>query len=181
MKITKVELFHVTGLSSPGWTPVIVRLNTDEGLSGVGEVGLAIVLGHSAGFGMVKDLAERFVIGADPITNEELWETMLRKGFWTLGGGAAVYGGMSAIDQALWDIRGKALGVPVHVLLGGRTGQQLRAYASQLQFRWTEQINHEPVVRPEEYAEEALKAVSEGYTALKVDPLMFALTPQSLR
>jgi galactonate dehydratase len=173
MKITKVEIFHVRATWSPNWHPVIIRINTDEGLSGLGEVGLAIGVGHSAGMGMVKDLAERFVIGADPMKNERLWEDMFRRGFWTLGGGAAVYGGMSAIDEALWDIRGKALGVPVHVILGGKTNEKLRAYASQLQFRWTEEINQKPAVKPEEYAEEALKAVSEGYTAVKVDPLHF--------
>jgi L-alanine-DL-glutamate epimerase-like enolase superfamily enzyme len=61
----------------------------------------------------------------------------------------------------------------VHVILGGKTNEKLRAYASQLQFGWTEEIDQKPAVKPDEYAEEALKAVSEGYTAVKVDPLHF--------
>ncbi len=173
MKITRVEIFHFKASWSKTWNPVIVRVHTDEGLSGLGEVGLAIGVGHSAGAGMVKDLAEKFLIGADPRKSEKLWETMLRRSFWMVGGGPAVYGGLSAIDQALWDIRGKALGVPVHVLLGGKTNERLRVYASQLQFRWTDEIDQKPALRPQEYAEEAFKAVAQGYTAVKVDPLQF--------
>ena len=173
MKITRVEIFHVHGAWNPKWNPVIVRVHTDQGLSGLGEVGLAYGAGHSAGLGMVKNLAEAFVIGADPMENERLWEKMFRGSFWGQGGGPVVYGGMSAIDEALWDIKGKALNVPVHMLLGGKTSGKLRAYASQLQFRWSAGHNLKPAVRPEEYAEEALKALGQGYTAVKVDPLQF--------
>ena len=174
MKITSVEVFNVHGENwNPGLDPVIIRVNTDEGLSGLGEVGLAYGVGHSAAVGMVKDLAARFVIRADPMQNEKLWENMFRGSVWGLGGGPVVYGGMSAIDEALWDIKGKALNVPVYVLLGGKINAKLRTYASQLQFRWSDEHRPKPAVKPEEYAEEALRAVSQGHTAIKVDPLMF--------
>jgi len=62
-------------------------INTDEGISDVGEVGLAYGTGHSAGAGMAKNLAENFVLGADPFKSEKLWETMFRSSFWAQGGG----------------------------------------------------------------------------------------------
>jgi galactonate dehydratase len=173
VKITRVEGFLVHGEWNPKWNPVIVRIHTDEGLTGLGEVALAYGAGHSAGLGMAKNLAEKFLIGADPLLSEQLWERMFRNSFWGTGGGPVVYGGISAIDEALWDIRGKALNVPVHALLGGKSRSTLRAYASQLQFRWSGESNLKPAIQPEEYAEEALKALAEGYTAVKVDPLHF--------
>jgi L-alanine-DL-glutamate epimerase-like enolase superfamily enzyme len=77
---------------------------------------------------------------------------------------------MSAIDIALWDVKGKALGVPVYQLLGGKTNDRLRCYASQIQFDWTDKkVN---LSTPEQYAEAALRAVAEGYDCVKLDPLV---------
>ena len=76
---------------------------------------------------------------------------------------------MSAVDIALWDIKGKALGKPVYELLGGKTNEKLRAYASQLQFDWD--TEHRNLSKPEEYARATEKALAEGYTAIKVDPV----------
>jgi len=170
MKVTSVEIFDLT-TDMPTWHPVVVRINTDEDISGVGEVGLAYGTGHTAGAGMAKNLAEQFVIGADPFKSERMWETMFRSTFWALGGGPVVFGGMSAIDIALWDIKGKALGVPVYQLLGGKTNDKLRTYASQIQFGWDKVWKN--LGSAEEYAEEARKAVSEGYDCVKIDPIMF--------
>ncbi len=174
MIISEVEIFDVklTPIVS-NWNPVIVRINTDEGVSGVGEVGLAYGTGSAAGVGMVRNLAEQFLMGKDPLQAEYLWDLMYRHTFWGLGGGPVVYGGMSAIDQALWDIKGKAFGMPVYQLLGGRCRGKLRAYASQIQFGWSEDMK--PCVKPEDYAEASQKAVSEGYTAVKVDPFGYDL------
>ena len=69
---------------------------------------------------MIKDLAERMIVGRDPARIEALWAEMYDHSFWAKGGGAIVFAGISAIEQALWDIKGKALGAPVHELLGGR-------------------------------------------------------------
>lgn len=79
---------------------------------------------------MVRNLAEHFLIGADPFRIEYLWNLMYRQTFWGQGGGPVVFGGMSAIDEALWDIKGKALGVPVYELPGGRCWDKLRVYAN---------------------------------------------------
>jgi galactonate dehydratase len=175
MKINSVEVFVITA----DWTqvlnrlnPVLVRINTDDGVSGLGEVGLAFGVGAEAGASYVKNVAEKLLIGADPMKIEGMWETMFRKIFWGLGGGPVVYGAMSAIDIACWDIKGKALGLPVYQLLGGKTNERLRTYASQLQFGW-DGVNPVPAKSPEEYAEQARKALSQGYDAVKVNPLMF--------
>jgi galactonate dehydratase len=164
MQITDVEIFDVTVGS---WHPVILRINTDEGISGVGEVALAYGVGSSAGVGMAQDLAERFLRGADPFQIEQIWDQMYRRTFWAQGGGPVVFGGMSAIDEALWDIKGKALGVPVYELLGGRCWDRLRVYAN----GW-----YSDCVTPEAYADAAQRVVEDGYTAMKFDP--FAVTPE---
>jgi L-alanine-DL-glutamate epimerase-like enolase superfamily enzyme len=170
MKITNVEIWDTQNEVLPMWHPVIIRVNTDEGISGVGEVGLAYGTGHSGGAGYVKNLAEDFLIGADPMKTEQMWETMFRNTFWAQGGGPVVYGGMSAIDIALWDIRGKALGQPVYQLLGGKTNESLRTYASQIQFGWDDTF--QMLGKAEQYADAARKAVAEGYDCVKIDPIM---------
>ncbi|MGH1462035.1 MAG: mandelate racemase/muconate lactonizing enzyme family protein [Neptuniibacter sp.] len=171
MKINRVEIFDIHCPERPVWNPVFVRVHTDEGLSGVGEAGLAYDLGHSAAANMIKEFAEEMLLGRDPFQTEDLWNLMLRGSFWGLGGGPIIYSAMSAIDTALWDIKGKALGLPVYQLLGGKVNEKLRTYASQLQFDWDEDFA--ALVQPEDYARAAEKAVAEGYDAVKVDPIMY--------
>jgi galactonate dehydratase len=173
MKITSVEIWDVSCPNLPWHHPVIIRVNTNEGISGLGEVGLAYGTGHSGGAAYVKNLAENFLLGADPMRTEALWDTMFRGTFWAQGGGPVVFGGMSAVDIACWDIKGKALGQPVYQLLGGKTNSKLRTYASQIQFGWDIDKQFR-LTKPEEYAEAARIAVREGYNAVKVDPTTFA-------
>ena len=173
MKITSVDIFLVTigrpsVLGSP-WNPVVVRVNTEDGISGYGEVGLCYGDTKEAPFGMCRDFA-KLIIGMDAMNNEAVW-ARLHNTFWGLGGGPVVYGAMSAIDIALWDIKGKALKVPVYTLLGGKTNTKLRAYASQIQFDWGQTAR--ALTRPEEYGEACLKAKEDGYDCVKVDPLCF--------
>ncbi|QLE79735.1 mandelate racemase/muconate lactonizing enzyme family protein [Francisella sp. Scap27] len=172
MKIIAVEVFDVYCDKRPAWSPVFVKVITDEGITGVGEAGLAYDLGHSAAANMIQEFAQAMVIGTDPFNSEKLWDRMLRESFWGLGGGPVVYAAMSAIDIALWDIKGKALGLPVYELLGGKTNPKLRTYASQLQFDW-DQYERKALYKPEDYAKATEKAVTEGYDAIKVDPMMF--------
>lgn len=171
MKINRVEIFDIHCPDRPVWNPVFVRIHTDEGISGVGEAGLAYDLGHSAAAHMIKEFAEEMLIGRDPFQTEDLWNLMLRGSFWGLGGGPIIYSAMSAIDTALWDIKGKALGLPVYQLLGGKVNDKLRTYASQLQFDWDEEFAK--LIHPDEYARAAEKAIAEGYDAVKVDPIMY--------
>ena len=172
MKITKIEIFDIHCPKRPAWTPVFIRVHTDEGIHGIGEAGLAYDLGHSAAAHMVKEFAQEMLTGANPFQSEHLWNRMLRESFWGLGGGPVVYSAMSAIDTALWDIKGKALGVPIYELLGGKTNHRLRTYASQLQFDWDEHTR-KTLFDPDDYAKATEKAIKEGYDAVKVDPMMF--------
>jgi L-alanine-DL-glutamate epimerase-like enolase superfamily enzyme len=180
MKIVSVDVMQVpsgnAGASRGEWAPVVVRINTDEGISGFGEVGLAYGKGWRAGYGMAQDFAE-VIIGEDPMNIEKIWETIFRKTFWGLGGGTVVNAAISGLDIALWDIKGKALGVPVWQLLGGKTNDHLRTYASQLQFNWGEAITKQTLVTPEEYAEVTRVAIADGYDAIKVDPIIFSDQP----
>ena len=169
MKITQVTIYHVHKRPTTGQRPILVRVDTDEGIYGVGEVGLAYGVGGAAGAAMVKELAAR-IIGKDPFRTEAIWEDFFKHTFWGQGGGTVVFSGISAIDIALWDIKAKALGVPLYQLLGGKTREKVRAYASQTQFGW----NHPGrlvLTSVEQYAEEARRAVEDGYDAIKVDVL----------
>ena len=170
MKITEVEIYdlQIDGEHS-NWHPVLIRIRTDEGISGAGEVALAYGVGGSAGAGMVKNMAESLLIGADPFRIEQIWDRMFRKTFWGQGGGPVVFGAMSAIDNALWDIKGKALGVPVYEMLGGACHDKLWVYAN----AWYSGCNS-----PESYADAALKVVADGFTAMKFDP--FAVRPDGV-
>jgi L-alanine-DL-glutamate epimerase-like enolase superfamily enzyme len=172
MKINRVEIFDIHPVKRPAWNPIFVRIHTDEGISGVGEAGLAYDVGHSAAAAMIKEFAEEMLIGFDPFQTEKLWSRMFRESFWALGGGPVVYSAMSAIDTALWDIKGKALGLPVYQLLGGKVNDKLRTYASQLQFDW-DVYERKTLASPEEYGKATEKVVAEGYDSVKVDPMMF--------
>ncbi len=171
MKITQVEIFDIHCPERVQWNPVFVRIYTDNGLVGVGEAGLAYDWGHSAAAAMIKEIAEAVLIGFDPMNTELLWSRMLRESFWGLGGGPVIYSAMSAIDTALWDIKGQYFGVPVYQLLGGKTNTELRCYASQLQFDWDVTANK--MLTPEDYAQAAAKAMAQGYDAVKVDPIVY--------
>jgi galactonate dehydratase len=174
MKITSVDVIRLNSGRSPvpgaAWHPTVVRVNTDEGISGLGEIGLAYSQSRHGSYGAAQDMAE-LVIGQDPMRSEGVWERMYRDSFWGLGGGGFEFGAISAIDIALWDIRGKALGVPVYQLLGGKTNTKLRSYASQLQLDWGTECH--PLIEPEEYAAATRAAMAEGYTCVKVNPIFF--------
>ena len=145
-----------------GRRPVVVQVLTDEGISGVGDASIAYGAGATAAAGMIKDLAEKFLLGRDPFRIEALWSEMYDHSFWAKGGGPIVFAGISAIEQALWDIKGKKLGVPVYEMLGGKFRDQARVYANGWSFR---------CATPDQFAREAERVVRDGYTALKFYPL----------
>ena len=171
MKITHVDVFAPEIKERPIWRPVMCRIYTDEGIYGDGEAALAYGTASPAAFGMVKDLA-KLIIGMDPLDNEVIWDKLYKSTFWGQNGGPVVFAGMSAIDIALWDIKGKAFNVPVYKLLGGKRRDDLRTYASQLQFGWSDHA--EELKTLEEYAEVSKKAVEEGYDAIKIDFFTYA-------
>ena len=184
MKITKIDVMLLHSSKEmkevePGapadwnniaWRPVVCRIYTDEGIYGDGEAAMACGSAAPGAFGMVKELAG-MIIGADPMKTEPIWEKIYKQTFWGQNGGPVFFAGLSALDMALWDIKGKALNVPLHVLLGGKFRDKLRTYASQLQFGWGDSLN--PALSAQDYADNALKAVEEGYDAVKIDFFTF--------
>ncbi len=156
MRITAVRPL-VVNARMRNW--VFVKVETDEGLYGWGEATLewktATVVGA------IEDCS-RFIIGEDPARIEHLWQMMYRQYFWKVGieGMSAI----SGIEQALWDIKGKALGVPVYELLGGRVRDRVRVYNHLGGGRMENMYESET---PAQFAERALMVKDMGYTALK--------------
>src|SRR5215469_13636137 len=142
--------------------PVVVELQTDAGITGLGEAAVAYGIGETAAAGMVKDLVEGIVMGRDPFRIEALWSEMYDHSFWAKRGGPIVFAGISAIEQALWDIKGKALNLPVYELLGGKCRDRVRAYANGWSFR---------AHSADEFARATERVLRDGYTALKMYPL----------
>ncbi len=149
---------RISRVAIGGRHPVLVEVSTDQGIGGGGEAAIAYGTGATAAAGMIKGLIEGFVLGQDPRRIEALWAEMYDHTFWAKGGGPIIFARISAIEQALWDIKGKALGVPVYELLGGRCRDAVRVYANGWSFR---------CITPDEFAREARRVVGDGYTALK--------------
>jgi len=163
MKITSVDIYM---LQFKRQRPILCRVNTDEGVYGWGEAGIAYGVGQNAAYGMLMDLA-KYIIGRNPIDNEVIWEDLLKTTFWAQAGGPIVFAGLSAIDIALMDIKGKVWNTPVYNILGGRHQSSLRAYASQIHMGWKNQeFRHASV---EDYVNICKYCMEEGYTAVKID------------
>ncbi len=120
MKITGIEPFAITYNNR---NFVFCVVDTDEGISGIGEAGVGS-RAHAV-LGAFDHLREQ-IIGEDPARIEHLWQVMFRGGFFPAGN--VVGSALSAIDIALWDIRGKALGVPLYDLLGGLSRERVVCY-----------------------------------------------------
>ena len=117
MKVTGFELFHM----DPMW--LFLKIETDEGITGWGE---PILEGKAHTVAAAVDEMMDHVIGRDPMQIERHWQRMMKGGFYR--GGAVLNSAVSGIDQALWDIAGKKLGVPIHQLLGGAVRDRIRIY-----------------------------------------------------
>ena len=171
MKITQIDIMTPHIQENPMWRPILCRIHTDEGIYGDGEAALAYGIASPAAAGMIRDLAT-LIIGMDPLDSEVIWDKLYKSTFWGQNGGPVVFAGISALDIALWDIKGKAFNVPVYNLLGGKRRDNLRTYASQLQFGWSDHA--ETLTTLDEYREVSKKAVAEGYDAIKIDFFTYA-------
>lgn len=146
MKITKLTTFIVP----PRW--LFLKIETDEGIAGWGE---PIVEGRAHTVAAAVEELSDYLIGKDPRHIEDHWNVLYRGGFYR--GGAVHMSALAGIDQALWDIKGKALGVPVADLLGGPVRDKIRVYS------W---IGGD---RPADTAAAARDAVGRGFTAVKMN------------
>jgi galactonate dehydratase len=115
MKITAIETLFIDRY-------LFVQVQTDEGITGLGESGAWGYLEASAG---AVETFKRYLIGQDPLRIEHHWQALYR---WTHFRGAAIMGALSAIDIALWDIAGKYFGVPCYQLMGGKCRDKARVY-----------------------------------------------------
>ncbi|WP_129839837.1 mandelate racemase/muconate lactonizing enzyme family protein [Streptomyces sp. RFCAC02] len=157
MRITGLST-HVVG--TPWRNLTYVQVHTDEGLTGVGETRM---LGHTdALIGYLREAEANHVAGSDPFAIEDLVRRMKYGDYGRAG--EIVMSGIACVEQACWDIKGKALGVPVWQLLGGRAnppGHRVKAYAN----GW-----YTGERTPDAFHAAARKVVERGYRALKFDP-----------
>jgi galactonate dehydratase len=146
LKIARIETFLVP----PRW--VFVRVETEDGATGWGEASLE---GHGeAVLGAFEALRDRF-IGHDGRRIEDIWQIAYRGGFYR--GGPVLMSALAGFEQALWDLKGKAAGLPAWEMLGGRVRDRVRAYA------W---IGGD---RPHEIAAAARGRVDQGFSAVKMN------------
>lgn len=146
MKITALKTFIVP----PRW--LFLKIETDAGISGWGE---PVIEGRALTVEAAVHELSDYLIGKDPRRIEDHWQVMYRGGFYR--GGAILMSAIAGIDQALWDIKGRALGVPVHELLGGQCRDRIRVYS------W---IGGD---RPADVAAGAKEVVARGFTAMKMN------------
>ena len=145
MKITKLETFRL----QPRW--LLLRVETDGGFVGWGE---PVLEGRVAATQACVHELESYLIGQDPRRIEHIWQTLYRGGFYR--GGPVLTSALSGIDQALWDIKGKALGVPVYDLLGGAVRDKMAVYS------WIDSDT------PEIAARSVKEKMAQGFTTVKM-------------
>jgi galactonate dehydratase len=158
MRITGIST-HVVDAGDRDW--IFVRVDTDQaGLVGYGEASLGWHTG--AVRGAVEDLA-RMLVGDDPRPVERLWQRMVRGPYFR--GGIAVTSAIAGIDQALWDIKARSLGVPLYELLGGPVRDRIRTYVN---------LGSElggDARDPDAWGEAARNARKDGFDAMKIYPV----------
>ncbi len=154
MKIVDVK----THVVSTAWRNLtFVRVITDEGLEGVGEV--RMLNRTDALLGYLAEATRNHVLGSDPLAIEDLVTRMYRNDYGRAG--EIVMSGIATVEIACWDIMGQALGLPVYKLLGGAVRDRIKAYAN----GW-----YTVERTPEEFHAAARKVIERGYRALKFDP-----------
>lgn len=160
LKVTKFELFFV----AHRW--LFLKIETDEGISGWGE---PVLEGKALTVATAVDELMDHVIGKDPFQIERHWQRMKKGSFYR--GGAIMDSAISGIDQALWDIKGKALGVPVYQLLGGQVRDRVRIYGHVGGVGGKDGYTHNPIAEDiKEILANADTQLARGLTALKFAP-----------
>ena len=154
MKITDIEALPIAVGADYPFAVIVVLVRTDEGLTGIGEASLA---GRGRGVLGIIDHARDLLIGQDPGKIEHIWGELVHGTFWSTG--QVIMSAVAGIDLALWDLKGKRLGVPVYDLLGGPTRERVRVY------------RHLAGNTTESLIEDAQRWIEQGFTALRYCPL----------
>jgi galactonate dehydratase len=166
MRLAECETF-VIGNPPPhfgGRYFIVVKVTTETGVVGYGEIYVATVGPHTVA-AMVDDVADRWVVGADPFRTELLWRRMYSSGY-ALRPDPTLVGIMSGLDMACWDIVGKELGRPISDLLGGRVRDRVRTYT----YLYPSEERPDVYTDPVDAAAQAVSEVHRGFTAVKFDP-----------
>lgn len=153
MKITDLRPIVVDAFRA---NYVFVRIDTDEGVHGVGEGTLEV---KELALATAIEQLKPYLLGKDPFRIEHHVETMHRDSYWRTG--PVLRSALAAVEAALFDIKGKTLGVPVYDLLGGKHRDRIKCYAN----GWFAGAR-----TPEDFAAKAKDAVAQGFVALKWDP-----------
>lgn len=153
MKITDIKTFNVFTFRT---NFVFVKIETDAGISGIGEGTLEYK--EHALLGAIEDI-KRVLIGQDPRQVERICHELYRDSYWRVG--PVLQSAISAVNMALWDIKAKACNVPVYEMLGGKVRDSIRMYAN---------VWFSGAKTPDEFAAAAVAAKEKGVTALKWDP-----------
>ncbi|HWP87203.1 MAG TPA: enolase C-terminal domain-like protein, partial [Burkholderiales bacterium] len=157
MKITAVKPYTI----HPGWRKnlILVKVETDEGIHGWGEA----YSQYDRDTAVMAQLIAlgRYAVGRDPFAIKQFTQ-MAFDDYAARRGSLELFCAISGIEQAMWDIAGKACKQPVYNLLGGRCRDKIRVYAN----GWSYQMKE-----PADYARAAENVVAQGFTALKLDPL----------
>jgi galactonate dehydratase len=172
MKVTNLETF-VVGNPPPrfgGRYWIFLKLTTDSGVTGVGEV-------YSATFSptvvcqMIQDVFERHLLDGNPFHIESLWRTVYGRGY-TMRPDVSLVSVLSGLEMACWDIIGKECAKPVYELLGGRVHDKLRTYTYLYPPNDTDaHANHPVYSDPDTCAAAAIREMERGFTAVKFDPV----------
>ncbi len=168
MRLTDLEIFTVAP-PPPGWGGrywLIVRLSTDTGLTGLGEV-YASAIGPKAMAAVIQDVFARHMQGSSPEDIELMARRAYSSGF-TQRPDPTVFGAFAGLEIACWDILGKDRDRPVWALMGGRMNDRVRSYT----YLYPE-AHHDPTgfwIDADAHAEAAAARVAEGWTAVKFDP-----------
>ena len=161
MKITDLKTYVTT--PKPGLPWQFVEVHTDEGVTGLGECSLYFDNRTIAqGLESVKPL----IVGLDPANIEEVWQRIFRR-YLRIGARGTISAVISAIGIALWDIKGKVLGVPIYQLLGGAVRDHVPLYTHV-------RDASQPNVTIEDAIDQAMETKAQGYEAIKTDPFTHA-------
>lgn len=169
-KISKAVIWNVDIKNEfPGHDLIFLELISEDGHIGLGEIALAYGYGAQAAIVLCEQIVKKFVIGRSIFESKAIWCDIEKKTYWAEGRNLLIRAVQSAVDLAVWDLKGHYLKQPVYNLLGGKVREYVELYAN----HW-----YGEVYTPKDYAKKAKRVVEDGYFGLKFDP--FRMSPEGV-